>query len=360
MSVRRVVLVSDATPGASGDRFVQNLAKAIGRRADIYSIDMRHDLPAFPEAHQGVREHGLKFKIYEVDAAFGNLVPSLVFPVTRRAVKRAEKAGNIIHYTSLNVPIMSSLSRAVVTFHDSPISLFKTDYYRTPLRFRVITRLRMERYRLAQAVFVHSRHVAKGVEDFGLGPVYTVPLPVNDAFRPIPDRAGLRREFGLPEQRKLVLSVSTDEHRKNLRTTAAVVKSLGGQFALVRVGPPVEGAFNFRVLSEAALARLFNSCDVLLQPSLEEGFGLPIIEAFAVGLPVVASDIEVFGEICGHAAELREATDVAKLSEAVRLVIESADDYSARSLERARAFRFEVFREQLTRAYAKIESTLSN
>jgi glycosyltransferase involved in cell wall biosynthesis len=47
------------------------------------------------------------------------------------------------------------------------------------------------------------------------------------------------------------------------------------------------------------LINLYLDCDLLLFPSIFEGFGLPLIEALAIGLPVIASNIEVIKEICG-------------------------------------------------------------
>lgn len=48
--------------------------------------------------------------------------------------------------------------------------------------------------------------------------------------------------------------------------------------------------------------RLYDSCDIVSFPSLYEGFGLPILEANAIGRPVLAGDIEALHEVAGDAA----------------------------------------------------------
>lgn len=64
-------------------------------------------------------------------------------------------------------------------------------------------------------------------------------------------------------------------------------------------------------------AKLVRTCDVLLAPSWEqEGFGLPVLEAFASGVPVVASDISCFREFATHAATLVPAREPTAFAEA--------------------------------------------
>lgn len=70
-------------------------------------------------------------------------------------------------------------------------------------------------------------------------------------------------------------------------------------------------------VSDAALAGWYDHAWVLAAPSVEEGFGLPLLEAMAAGLPVVASDISVFREITGGHASFVPVGDVAALAAAL-------------------------------------------
>jgi len=86
---------------------------------------------------------------------------------------------------------------------------------------------------------------------------------------------------------------------------------------------------------------LMQAASALIQPSVYEGFGLPIVEAMACGCPVIASDIPPFVEITGGAAVLVASGDAAQLGAAMRRLAESPDQRRSlgqQSLARAKAF----------------------
>jgi glycosyltransferase involved in cell wall biosynthesis len=57
-------------------------------------------------------------------------------------------------------------------------------------------------------------------------------------------------------------------------------------------------------LTTPSLKRLLDGAKALLMPSFAEGYGLPVVEALTAGVPVIASDIPVFREVCGDGATL--------------------------------------------------------
>jgi len=94
----------------------------------------------------------------------------------------------------------------------------------------------------------------------------------------------------LPPEMKLVLVGSVD-HRHAQSTTSIVEElELGGR------------VIHLESVSELLLPAIYEQAEALVYPSLIEGFGLPIMEAMAMGTPVVASDIPVFREVAGDAA----------------------------------------------------------
>lgn len=86
---------------------------------------------------------------------------------------------------------------------------------------------------------------------------------------------------------------------------------------------------------------LMQAAGALIQPSLYEGFGLPVVEAMACGCPVIASDIAPLREVAGGAALLVAAGDVPRLGAAVGDLIASPErrrSLAGEGLVRARAF----------------------
>lgn len=97
-------------------------------------------------------------------------------------------------------------------------------------------------------------------------------------------------------------------------------------------------------VTRAQVVTLMQGAGALIQPSVYEGFGLPVLEAMTCGCPVVASDIAPFREITAGAAVLTRDDDVKTLGEALRKVAGSAvlrDSLSARGLARAQDFSWE-------------------
>jgi glycosyltransferase involved in cell wall biosynthesis len=98
---------------------------------------------------------------------------------------------------------------------------------------------------------------------------------------------------------------------------------------------------------------IYNLSDVLLFPSLDEGFGIPMLEAMSCGLPVVAADTEVSREVCDDAAIFVEPTFEGCVN-GVKEAIASADNLSKRGLNRAKYFAFNKFKKRINDLYASI------
>lgn len=112
-------------------------------------------------------------------------------------------------------------------------------------------------------------------------------------------------------------------------------------------------------VDDATLARLYRGASVFVYPSFYEGFGMPVAEAMASGVPVVTSDRSSLPEVAGGAALTVRPEDPGHIGGAIRHLLDEpalARDLAARGLERARAFRWdraaeqmeEVFREALS------------
>ena len=82
-------------------------------------------------------------------------------------------------------------------------------------------------------------------------------------------------------------------------------------------------------LSDQELGAAYANADVVCYPSLEEGFGLPVLEAMAAGAPVVTSDASCLPEIAGGAARLVDPLSVESIAAGIRRVL--GEDPAARA-----------------------------
>ncbi|MBN1886773.1 MAG: glycosyltransferase family 4 protein [Thermoflexales bacterium] len=203
-----------------------------------------------------------------------------------------------------------------------------------------------------------------------------IPYGVSPHFRPLPHETvhqWLRRRWGLG---RYVLFVGTLTLRKNIERALRAFARLNTQFpqlCFVLAGPrswkqtPIEpvaqelGIADRLVLTgpltDADLPTLYNGAELLIFPSLYEGFGLPPLEAMACGTPVVCSNAASLPEVVGDAAVTVDPYDVEGLAEAMRRVLNDVslrEDLRARGLERARQFTWEKAARETVEVYRKV------
>jgi glycosyltransferase involved in cell wall biosynthesis len=103
-------------------------------------------------------------------------------------------------------------------------------------------------------------------------------------------------------------------------------------------------------VDEADLPALYRQAALFVFPSLYEGFGLPVLEAMACGVPVVCSHISSLPEVAGDAALMVDPLDVDALAQAMARVLKDPDlrrDLIARGLVQAARFTWERAARQL-------------
>jgi glycosyltransferase involved in cell wall biosynthesis len=171
-----------------------------------------------------------------------------------------------------------------------------------------------------ELVTVSRSSVADIVDVFGVdgARVHVIPHGVDHVlYRPdLVDGAALRR-LGVPVGPYL-LYVGNIEPRKNLVELVAAVRGRGLPRLVVAGRPAWNAAESMRAIvasdrvtylgfvSECDKVALLRGCVALVFPSLYEGFGLPVVEALATGVPVICSDRGSLADVAGPAWRLAD------------------------------------------------------
>jgi glycosyltransferase involved in cell wall biosynthesis len=183
------------------------------------------------------------------------------------------------------------------------------------------------------------------VTPHGVDPAYREPPPedrVDDTLRRLRLPRGGILYLGSSEKRKnlvaLIMAYLTLARRRRL--PPLVLAGPGSDWAQGgdRVGPQIVAT---GYLDKADVRALMAASSMLVLPSLEEGFGLPVVEAMAAGLPVVCASGSALAEVAGDAACLVDAQDVNGLARAAERLLDDrtlASEMRRRGLERSRRF----------------------
>jgi glycosyltransferase involved in cell wall biosynthesis len=272
-----------------------------------------------------------------------------------------------------------SAMRAVCTVHD--LSYLRMPEYHP--RDRVDHLLRELPRTLADAahVITDSEFVrGEVIAEFGLPAerVTAVPLGVDDVYHPREEAAlaDILRRHKL-ERGRYLLAVATLEPRKNLARLLdgylRVAPAVRRAFPLILVGG--RGWRNDRLLArvermqaegdlrwlgyvpEQELPCVYAGAAGFAFPSIYEGFGLPLLEAMASGVPVLTSNCASLPEVAGDVGILVEPEDVAQITLGLeQLLTDTAWHHAAacRGLERARAFTWQACVDRTVDVYHKV------
>jgi glycosyltransferase involved in cell wall biosynthesis len=249
---------------------------------------------------------------------------------------RAARA-QVVHGPANTLPVIHFGIPGVVTIHD--LAIYDHPEWFPAGQWFATRVLVPQSLRRARTVVCPSRSTMNAaIRHFGIAPsrCRVIAHGVEPEFA-LPVSASVRREvqarYALAE--RYLLQVGTVQPRKNYLTTLRALSRIpeAQRIPLLVVGgfgwgydPVVEAVRRLRLTpwvrfvgyaGMADLPALYQMASVLVFPSLDEGFGLPVLEAFAAGTPVVASDAGAIPEVAGNAAMLGPAQDETWLAAAI-------------------------------------------
>lgn len=272
-------------------------------------------------------------------------------------------------------PAAFPFRREIVTIHDVfPLS---SRDYSTPEFQRKFGRLLMKAAWRAHRIITPSRYTGDQVVRYTrVSParIRVIPEGVEGPARALaPEERQRERKALVGEGKVLVLMVGVIQTRKNTLNALKALAYLPESYRLVLVGGDGHGAeavndfirhqrLEPRVarlghVPEERISTLYQAADVLLFPSLEEGFGLPVLEAMAHGLPVVASNVSAIPEVGGDAAVYTDPRDPRDIAEKVRRAVENAALRTVlieKGLARAREFSWRRTAEMTLAVYEEV------
>lgn len=290
--------------------------------------------------------------------------------IPKNAVRRllvGTPPGDVFH--ALNQRLDSRARRAVSTFHD--LFVMTAEYSTPDFRARFAEQARRAA-EMSDAIIAVSQFTADQVEEFLRVPRERIRV-IHHGVR-TPDAASRPPAKAEAPRENLVLFVGAIQKRKNIARIVKAFERLPNSWRLVLAGSPdgfgaqeelaaIERSprrGDIQVpgyVSADELASLFSRASIFAFPSLDEGFGMPVLEAMAHGVSVVTSTTSALPEVAGDAAILVDPLDTDAIGDAL---VSLASDSARRAalahagLERARSFSWESAVQKTWRVYTEI------
>jgi glycosyltransferase involved in cell wall biosynthesis len=268
--------------------------------------------------------------------------------------------GDVFH--ALNQRVDTKARRTVCTFHD--LFVMTSEYSSPEFRARFSEQAR-QAATLSDVIIAVSQFTADQVESL-------LDIPANQ-IRVV--HHGVRPPAPSTSQREdLILFVGAIQKRKNVARLVKAFERLPKSWRLALAGAPngygavgelhaVETSprrADIDVLgyvSAKTLASLYTRARIFAFPSLDEGFGMPVLEAMSAGVPVVTSRCSALPEVAGDAAFLVDPLDHEAIADALSRVASDpalSADLVRRGIERARQFTWQAAVEKTWQVYTEI------
>jgi alpha-1,3-rhamnosyl/mannosyltransferase len=339
-----VNILYDATPLLMRSAGVKNYHHALLRH--LIPNSAPHELRLFPFLPSLTANRNEQSNYPRLDTAvrLGGILASnyLAFPLAQMAARKAD----LFHVT----PHLWRLPRRVcltAMIHDPTPALMPECH--TPGNVRYFKRFMTNIAPHLDGIVVPSRAVAQDlVQNTAVSErqIVVVPHGVDDDFFDATPAAIeiARHTYNLPSN--YILTVGSLEPRKNLITLIKAFhklpENLRRQYPLVITGAGGWKNHDIRKLAARSpnvlltgyvrrrlLPAVYHAATLFVFPSLYEGFGLPLLEAMAARLPVVASNRSAIPEVVGNAGLLVDPLDVERMSGAIESLLIHADEAAA-------------------------------
>ena len=291
--------------------------------------------------------------------ASGPLLYELSLRCNQPRVERAIPNIDVVHCTSI-IPFATK-KKMVATVHD--LAFLHHPEFFTKRGNNVFRRSIAVLKKRADMLLCSSMATVNDCLESGFSPdrIRLVSLGVRSIDVSAEEIENVRKHYSLPKD--YLLFVGTIEPRKNLERLVRALSTrtdfpplvVAGALGWGDVGVPASHDVQFiGHVEERFLPALYAGASALCYPSVWEGFGLPILEAMAQGVPVVTSKGTSTEEVAGGAAQLVDAFDIESIAQGVTLALANRDSLSTLGRNRAKAMTWEATALATAQAYDEV------
>jgi len=297
-----------------------------------------------------IREENLDVEVQRILRSESRVLGSTVFSW----FYKYRCSGDVVHATSqVLAPVVyfRKPKRFVVTVHDLAPMVYpfeirdiseKIQWIFTPKALRSVDKIiaiseftKEETIRLLGIDEERIKVVHQGVD--------------HELYKPM-DKERCRRFFNLDPEKKYILYVASNLCHKRVdlaKTVFEEIRKYRDDVFMIKAGYSERleggGIINMGWIDEKDMPKLYNCADVYLHTAEYEGFGLPVLEAMACGIPVVASNKASIPEIVGDAGILVDLNEdcVKEFAESILKILDKNVKVDRKALERSMKFSWE-------------------
>jgi glycosyltransferase involved in cell wall biosynthesis len=293
----------------------------------------------------------VKTKIHPISPMLADLVWNRlhVFPIEKLV-------GEVDVYHSSNWAQAPSKAFKVTTVHDLvPIKYPKLSHPKLVSAHKA--RLKWIKNEVDR-VIVPSKATYEDIQSYGIkrDRIRVISEAPDKSLKPVSKRRieKLKRKYRIG---KYFLSIGVNPRKNTKRIIDAFIKLKPKNIELVIIGrafmnvKEVKGVKFLGHVPNNELAAFYSGAEVLLYPSLYEGFGLPILDAFACKTPVVTSKVGSMAEVAGSAAVLVDPKDTVSIAEGIQNALENKNELVKKGGERVKKYSWQKNARETLKVY---------